>query len=272
MFKLNPHPDDDDLAARGKAGAPLHDILVIDAHVHFGVVAGFPCKDGGPDELVAAMDRLGIRYAYVSNLAAVYGLDRTGNDELLAALRRHPARLRGYMTLNPGYPATILPEMERCHAAGLRAVKIWSYGNRPGLPYTHANYAIIFDFANTHGLPILAHTWGEEVDQLEPAFKKYGRINWILAHTGCRELEKYVRAANTYERVYLETCFSSCPRGLFERLVAAVPITKILWGSDQIAMNAAHQLGRVLFARIAPAQKRAILGENAARVLPSIAC
>ncbi len=268
MITLNPHPADDALAACGKAGTPLTDYLVIDAHAHLGATSGFPYVDRSPEGLVAAMDRLGIRRAYVSHTAAIYGLDRLGNDGILEAVRRFPERLRGYMALNVGYAETILPEMERCYAAGLRAIKIWSYGNRAGLRYDHPNYELIYDFANAHGLPILAHTWGDEVDQLEGAFKKYPRINWLLAHTGSKDLPKYLRAANAYPGVHLETCFSPCPRGLIERLVASVPLEKIVWGTDQIFMNAAHQLGRVLFARITLEQKLAILGANAARILP----
>ncbi|MBI2438817.1 MAG: amidohydrolase family protein, partial [Lentisphaerae bacterium] len=64
-----------------------------------------------------------------------------------------------------------------------------------------------------------------------------------------------------------ELCLSSCPRGFLESLVARVPLQKIVWGTDQMLINPAHQLGRVLFARITPDQKRAILGENAARIL-----
>lgn len=251
----------------GKTGTPLTDCLVIDAHGHLGQNTSFPYVNSTPASLVKAMDRLGIDRVYVSSTWAVYGLARPGNDQVLAAVRCYPNRIHGYMALAVGYPDTILPEMERCYEAGLRAVKIWSYGVRKGLQYDHPNYKIIFQFANEQRLPILAHTWGSELDQLENAFKKYDKINWVLAHTGSNDLPKYIRAANEYDHVYLETCLSSCPRGLIEQLVSEVPLAKIIWGSDQLFINAAHQLGRVLFAKITPDQKQAILGENAARVL-----
>jgi len=253
----------------GMAGAPLTDHLVIDAHAHLDTTSGFPYLDGGPDGLVTAMDRMGIRRSYVSSTWAIYGQDRRGNDHIIEAVQRYPERIRGYMVGNVGYPDTIWPELERCYAAGLRAVKIWSYGNRAGLPYDHPNYEAIFQFAEEKGLPILAHTWGNELDQLDVAFNKYPRIRWIMAHTGSQDLHKYVRVANVYPHVYLETCFSRCPRGLIEQLVAEVPLHKILWGSDTVFMSGANQLGRVLFARITPEQKQAILGENAARALES---
>ena len=251
----------------GKAGLPIIESLVIDAHGHLDSTSGFPYMDSGPQELVEAMDRLGINRIYVSSTWAIYGLARRGNDHVIDAVRRYPGRLRGYMVADVGYPERIPPELERCYAAGLRAIKIWSYGNRPGLPYDHPNYRAIFDFAQERGLPILAHTWGDELDQLDEAFGHYDGICWLLAHTGCKDLDKYIRCANNYPRVHLETCLSRCPRGLIEHLVTEVPLRQIVWGSDQVFMSSTNQLGRVLFAQIAPEEKRAVLGENAARVL-----
>lgn len=262
---VNSH--EDHFVTCAKTGRPLSDCLVIDAHAHLGVAPGFPYVDSSLESLIGAMDRLGIDRVYLSSTMAVFGLDRAGNDQILEAVYRYPERIRGYMALNPGYADKILPEMERCYAAGLRAVKIWSYGAREGLRYDHPNYEHIFRFADERELPILAHTWGGELDQLDAAFRKYTRINWLLAHTGSQDLPKYIRVAKEFERVYLETCFSRCPRGLIERLVAEVPLHKIIWGTDQTFMNAAHQLGRVLTAQITPEQKRAILGANAACVL-----
>jgi hypothetical protein len=270
--------EEDRLAADGRAGRALSGFLVLDAHAHISTTSGFPYVDSSVESTVRVMDRLGIARTYVSSTTAIYGLARQGNDEVIEAMRRYPGRIRGYMVVNVGYEDTILPEMERCYAAGIRAVKIWSYGNRPGLPYDHRNYEVVFGFAEERGLPVLAHTWGLPVDreywggeleQLEPAFRKYRRITWILAHSGSRQVEQYIRVACDYEHVYLETSFSVCPRGLIERFVGSVPLEKIVWGSDRIYMNTAHQLGRVLFAGISEGEKWAILGENAARALES---
>jgi predicted TIM-barrel fold metal-dependent hydrolase len=137
------------------------------------------------------------------------------------------------------------------------------------LPYNHPHYDIVFDFANEHHLPILAHTFGADlgVNQLEPAFGRYRNIHWLLAHTGSQDLPRYIAAATAYEHVFLETCLSACPRGLIEKLVQEVALEKIIWGSDQPFISASHQIGRVLMAQITAEQKRAILGQNAQRAL-----
>jgi uncharacterized protein len=264
------HCQEDYFTLCGQAGTPLSECLVIDVHTHLGPQWGVPHVAYTAESMVASMDRMGIRHAYASSTEEMFGRHSLGNDYVLEAVRRYPDRLRGYMVLNGGYREAILPEMERCYAAGLRAVKVWSYGGRKGVPYDHPNYDLVFGFAHEHGLPLLAHTWGHELDELDAAFKRHDRVRWIVAHTGCVDVGKYIHVANTYAHVYLETCLSRCPRGMIERLVAEVPLHKILWGSDQIYMSATQQIGRVLFAQITPEQKRAILGENAARVLEGV--
>ena len=259
---------EDAFTAAGRAGEPLRDCLVIDAHGHLGPINKFPYVESTPESLIWAMDRLGIDQTWVSSTWAAYeNPERAGNDYVLAAQRAFPGRIFAYMALRVGHPENLIAEMERCCEAGVRAVKIF---DPEGLPYNHPHYDDLYAFANERALPILAHTWGFELEHLQPAFDKYDRIKWMLAHTGSAEEDRYLALANDYPHVYLETCFSLAPRGLMERLVAAVPLEKILWGSDQLFMSAAHQIGRVLFAQITPEQKRAILGENAARILGGV--
>lgn len=258
--------ENDPFLACGRRGEALNDCLVIDAHGHLGAMCASPCLDSSSDSVVRVMDRIGVDRIYLSGCPGLWGQARCGNDIVRDGMVRHPERICGYMTVDIGLPTTILPEMQRCLEFGFSGIKIWSMGFRPGLPYDHPHYQAVFDFANVHGLPLLAHTWGAELDQLEASFQKYDRIQWILAHAGAVEVEKYVHVAQTYESVYLETCFSRCPKGLIAYLVEHVPLDKIIWGSDQPFLNAAHQIGRVLFSSITPEQKRSILGLNAAQI------
>jgi len=253
---------------RALAGEPIDHCLVIDAHGHLGAeFPQFPIVYTGPGDVVAAMDRMGIDRACVSAMPAVFGDARRGNGMVEQAMADHPGRFFGYMVVDAGYPERIVGELERCLAAGFGGVKIWSYGARPGLPYDHPNYEPVFEFAQAQRLPVLAHTWGEELDSLEPIIRRHGQVHWLLAHAACCDEDKYVRLAQDYETVYLETCFSGCPRGLIERFVAAGLQEKVVWGSDAVFMDAAQQLGRVVFAQVAPEVKAKILGLNAVRAL-----
>lgn len=247
------------------AGAPLSDALAIDAHAHLGANPAFPFVDSSVAGFIAAMDRVGIDLACVSSIPAIYGQSRRGNAEVLAALAAYPERLFGYVVVDCGYPERIEEELERSLAGGMRGVKLHSHG---GLPYDHANYDPVYAVAQARSLPLLAHTWSdEELDQLEPHFEQCRGVNFLLGHAGAVAREHYVRLAHQYDNVFLELCFSACPRGLVEYFVGEGLATKLLWGSDAIFMSLEQQIGRVLFAQISEADKRLILGENAARAL-----
>jgi uncharacterized protein len=257
----------DAFAECGRAGKPLAHCHVVDAHGHLGPDPASAYVTTEVRSVVAAMDRIGIDVMCVSAEPALFGDAARGNRLVEEALRAYPGRFFGYAAADVGYPERIVPELERCMAAGFRAVKVWSYGVKPGPPYDHENYRPVFEFADAHRLPVLAHTWGGELAQIEPRIGRYPGITWLLAHTGSMAAPEYIRMAREYPAIYLETCLSSCPRGMIEALVAAGLADKVVWGSDAIFMSSAQQIGRVLFARIDPEDKARILGGNARRAL-----
>jgi predicted TIM-barrel fold metal-dependent hydrolase len=114
-----------------------------------------------------------------------------------------------------------------------------------------------------HGLPVLAHTGEKEITEIEPCFNRYPGVNWIMAHAGMGDPEEYVQVGTRYPNVYADTTFSRCPRGLVEWFVARGLEDKLLWGTDAAFLNAPGQLGKILFAKLSPAQKEKILGLNA---------
>ncbi len=254
---------DDEYTIRATHGLPIQG-LVIDCHMHMGEESRFHIIDyGNIDLFVREMDRHGVDAGAVSSIpGAVGGLQTGQNDMVLEAVRRYPQRLFGWITANPHYPDAMREQLERAYEAGCRGVKIHS---SVGLSYDHVTYRVMFDFAAERGLPILAHTWGKDLDALEPYLKQYKGLRWALAHAGCVELDKYVRIAATYENVYLDICLSRSPRGLIEHFVTQGLTEKVMFGSDCYFMGLAQQLGRVVFAKISPEQKAMILGRNARR-------
>jgi predicted TIM-barrel fold metal-dependent hydrolase len=245
------------------SGKPIDNCMVVDAHGHIGECCHFPLYDASLESIIETMDRIGIDIFCASPHLVLSPYAKEGNDILIEAIRQYPKRIFGYMTANIGCSDSVLPELERCFNAGLRAVKIHSHN----VPYSHPNYDILYQFANSNHLPILAHTWGSELKDIEKNFNKYKKINFILAHAGATDKENYARVSKEYHNVYLETCFSQCPRGLIEYFVKSELSDKILWGSDMTFMSAEHQVGRVIFADISETDKIKILGLNAINVL-----
>jgi predicted TIM-barrel fold metal-dependent hydrolase len=258
----------DGFTENGFSGQPLDHCLVVDAHGHLSENPNVPLPDTSLETLIARMDRMGVDVFCCSAIAAIYNQARLGNDQVIAAVRRYPKRFFGYTAVDVGYPQRVIPELERCLAAGLRGVKIYSHSIHNGFEYADPVFQPVFEFANARALPLLAHTFSvKELNDLEQQVAGYPRVRFIMAHTGSCGAAPYVRLAKTYENVYIETCFSVCPRGLFETLVAEGVTGKVLWGSDAYFMDESQQLGRVLFAQIPEDAKRKILGENARRAL-----
>ncbi|RQP09580.1 MAG: amidohydrolase, partial [Microbacteriaceae bacterium] len=123
---------------------------LIDAHAHVGAFRNFHIPDAGPDGLVRAMDALGIDMTMLSSHAAISSDIVRGNDETLAAIDRHPTRLRGYCVVNPNYPGLTPREIERCFAhPGIRGFKF-----HPELhgdyPLDHDGYRAAWEYADAH--------------------------------------------------------------------------------------------------------------------------
>jgi uncharacterized protein len=258
----------DSFTEKALAGRPLDHCLVIDAHGHLSENPNVPLPDTSLKGLLAGMDRMGIDVFCCSAIAAIYNQSRLGNDMVIDAVQRYPERVFGYMCADVGYPKSVLPELERCLAAGLRGIKIYSHSIHPGFQYSDPAFTPVFEFAEEHRLPLLAHTFSvKELTDLEQHFNRYPHVRFITAHTASCGVEPYIRLAKTYANAYIETCLSICPRGLFERLASAGVSDKVLWGTDEIFMDASQQLGRIVFAQIGEEDKRKMIGRNAARVL-----
>ena len=247
------------------AGQPLPDCPIVDAHAHFGPATPLPLYDASDEGLLASMDRMGVAALYGSPFQVLcQPYAAAANDYTLELVRRYPGRIFGYMMVNPAEPAAILPELQRCYDAGLRAIKIHTYES---LPYSHTNYEQVFAFAPEYGLPILAQPPGK-AHQLDSALLRFPANLFLSLRPAVLEHTVYAECARHFPTVCLETCVSQCPRGLIEFFVNRGLADRILWGTDMPLICAAHQLGRVVFADISLEDKYRILYRNARRVLP----
>ena len=256
---------EDAYTQRARRGLPVEG-FVADMHMHVGEMKTFRVpRYADLDLLVRELDRHGVDVGGISAMpGALGGLQPGGNEMTLEALHRFPDRFFGWIAVNPHYPDEMVAEMGRCYEAGCRGLKIHV---SVGLPYEHENYRRALDFAAERQMPVLAHTWGAEIEKLRPYFGDYPTIRWTLGHAGCVEAEKYVEVARQFDNVYLDICYSRAPRRLVEFFVERGVVEKVMFSSDCYFMGMAQQMGRVLFAQIAPEQKAMILGENARRFL-----
>lgn len=253
------------LGERALAGRPLG-IPVIDCHAHVGPARGID-RPTSPDDLVRLMDAIGIERSVVSGLMFATGVRvETMNEWVSDTLRAHPDRFLGYCYLNPNFPEDMADEIERCFDqpgfAGFKLHVSWN-----GVPYDADVYAPVYEFASARGLPILAHTWGDEaVRALGRMARQYPAIPFLAGHSGAGDVEINLDEARRTPNLSLELTYSGGTPWQVARLVREVGAERIVWGSDTILFAASNQIGKVVFADISEAEQRAILSDNARRI------
>jgi predicted TIM-barrel fold metal-dependent hydrolase len=254
------------LLERGRRGEPLTDEDIVDLHGHLGPYS-FAIPDATPAALVSVMDRTGVRAIVCSHIHCITGHVESGNATVLDAMRAFPGRILGYVALWPSSAAEVAEQARRYLDAGFTGLKIH---NANGFAYTDPAYAPALALANERHMPVLLHTWAQaaefaEVRELAP---RYPECSFLLAHTANgMGTADYTRIARELPNVYLDLCASRTPLGLVDRLVQEAGADKVVWTSDALFINLAHQLGKVLGARLGDADKRTILSTNARRIL-----
>ncbi|MFA6930973.1 MAG: amidohydrolase family protein, partial [Lentisphaeria bacterium] len=187
----------DPLTIAARRREPLPFAPIIDIHGHCGPGAPFPIFAETPDLFLQEMDRLGVSRLYASSYAGLNGWASHGNADALAFQQAAPGRLFGYMTIDPlNSPAEVDNTLEQAYATGLRMLKIHASMGRK-LPYSAPAYQQAFTWADAHNVPVLAHTWGIELPDLEPLAKKHPGLILILAHAGATQPEEYIRLARS---------------------------------------------------------------------------
>ena len=258
------------LLEKGRSGETLGGFDIIDMHGHLGACP-FAVPEAGAESLVKMMERIGVKGIIVAHTSCMYGHVEQGNRKVLEAMQAFPGRIMGYVVTWPRDGEEVRKDFERWFGAGFTGLKLHSAN---GFPYTEPDYAGALEAANERRSPVLLHTWGGEdfFRQLRDLAEKYPQCAFLLGHSGAIEAEEeeYTKAAREFENVYLELCMSRARRGLVEMLVEGAGVEKVVWGSDAVFLNQAQQIGKVLGARLSEGDKRAVLSDNARRILSRI--
>ncbi len=110
-------------------------------------------------------------------------------------------------------------------------------------------------------------------DLFEPVLKRFPELKCIVAHLGCHEPEKFLRAALEWDNLYLDTAytFMDSPKGRMEAPLGLVgeAAHKILFATDfpGISHEYADGVRAINELPLDEAQKDAVFYGNAARLL-----
>ncbi len=122
------------------------------------------------------------------------GLMRMHNDYMADALKRHPDRLVGFISINPKFGEEALAEIERCAGLGFSGIGELGPGGC-GFDFEDPDFLAVLDMAEKLDLPVNIHCGepvghkypGKDMTSLAPLpelIKKRPNLKLILAHLG----------------------------------------------------------------------------------------
>jgi predicted TIM-barrel fold metal-dependent hydrolase len=197
-----------------------------------------------------------------------------GNDRMLALQREHPARIRGYVTVNPNYTDHALAEIRRCLDAGMIGIKL-AASRRADDPLLDPICAL----ARERRVPILHHIWqhrrrdypGQEASdavELGRLARRHKGVNFILAHIGGGgDWTHTLPVLGDMPNVLVDLSGSGVDGGMLEACVGSVGVERLLWGCDLTIETGWAKL-RYLAHLLSPADLDLVRWRNAARIFP----
>lgn len=254
---------------------------VLDIHVHplicFGPYGVSSVQDDAR-RLIGAAKRSGITKMGLFSLYPSCPYEptpvqcREANDYVLAMRDVAPDTFLPFCYVNPAYPDEAVAEIERCvRNERMVGVKLWvaRRATDPGLDPIMET-AIAFD------VPVLQHGWlkttgnlpGESTpEDVADLARRHPKARIIMAHlsgAGLRGLEAIVQTPN----VVVDTAGGDPEAGMVEAAVDRLGPERVVYGSDAPIRHFGITLGKTLGTDLPEPVKRAILWDNAVRLLP----
>ena len=236
---------------------------IIDIHSHIGCDQRF-LLEGHEDRIIRAMNKYGIKVAFVSGTHSLLADFRVGNEHVLRAISKYPERFVGLVTVNPYYEERAIEELHKYLRIGFKGIKMHPvYFN---LPLTDELSLRVIEEAERLNVPVMAHSYdgGVEVSKVAELFPN---LTIIMYHMGGVKWKEGIERVKKYDNVYAEISSSVTDRGMVEKAVEVLGYERVLFGVDMPYLDPAVSLGKVLGAKISREAKEAILCENALKFL-----
>jgi predicted TIM-barrel fold metal-dependent hydrolase len=195
------------------------------------------------------------------------------NDETAAVVGRHPEFFSAFCCLNPTLGARhVESELERCVGGkGFRGIKLEISNNA-----RDACMKPLMRAAERWNIPVLQHSWSQtnirerrfHSDPADTALlaRRFPNVQVIMAHlTGCGF--RGVLEAKGIDNLVVDTSGGLPEANLVEYAVEHLGAEHVVYGSDLPIRETAVTLGRILGSQIGERAQRAILHENARRIL-----
>jgi len=258
----------------------LPDGPVLDIHVHpLNCFGSYEVSSARADarQLIATARRSGVTRMCVFSLYETTPYEptpeqcRQANDYVLRMRDAEPDSILPFCYVTPAFPDDAVSEIERCVGGqAMAGVKLWvaRKATDPGLDP-------IMDAAVAMDVPVLQHAWLKSTGNLPgestpfdvaDLARRHPRARIIMAHlngVGYRGIEAIADVPN----VVVDTSGGDPESGMVEMAVRRLGADRVVYGSDAPIRHFGVTMNKVLGADLSDAVRRAILWDNALRIL-----
>ena len=227
-----------------------------------------------PKSVLTLMDRHGIDVLAVCSTRSIFWDWRLGNEEAIKAARNDPSRFVAFVSISPIRPPSELArQLEIYKQADVKGLRLYPQHQAYSLTGL-AGSSVILQTAQELSLPVVLPIraimqWGlPELDTgtIEAVVTRYPRLPFILSGLNYGRTLWAYDFMQGHPNVYLEISGMQGFRAL-EDAVRSVGAERILFGSGLPLLYPACSLAKLETARITRADKEAISGGNARRLL-----
>ena len=258
----------------------LPDGPALDIHVHplncFGSY-GVSSATSDAEQLIATARRSGVTRMCVFSLYETTPYDpspeqcRLANDYVLRMRDAGPDAILPFCYVTPAFPDEAVAEIERCVGGqDMAGVKLWvaRRATDPGLDP-------IMEKAIALDVPVLQHAWLKTTGNLPGESTPFDVADLALRHPGARIIMAHlngvgyrgIEAVVDVPNVVVDTSGGDPESGMVEMAVRRLGADRVVYGSDAPIRHFGVTMNKVLGADIPDTDKRAILWDNALRVL-----
>ncbi|TDD52582.1 hypothetical protein E1286_08650 [Nonomuraea terrae] len=238
--------------------------VLIDADAMLGRHPRRDVGGGTAAELLAAMDRVGVSGALVTNMTSWLHDPARGNRGLLGLVAGEP-RLSPCWVLLPDTCGEIGAGFaEAAVAAGVRAVRAFPADH--GYDLAGPDVAPVLDALSSVRLPLLVDAGQAGWPVVEAVARAHPRLRIVVGGAGYRMLRQIAGVLDRAQNVYVGLADLSSHRGL-EWLVERFGAGRFVFGTGAPYRDPAEAVTRLLWSELDDAQVAAIGGGNLRRLI-----
>ncbi len=257
---------------------------ILDAHTHHSrAIVNWDDHDrsdfhGYASHALRYMDGMGVSTMFVAEYTFYPPDSKGGKTYMEEHMSSYGDRFRGYFcafAFTSEYAEKMIPRLDeifsRTYYVGFKM-----HNDHWGIPVTDPCFNPMWEYADTHRLPILLHTWNGVNDtpkMLKDIVPRYPNAMFLLGHSGNTDRHDAEQLAQENPNVYLEWCGSFVNPEDWCETLERLGNRRIVWGSDGVSWenqwghSPAWEMGRLLSLGVPDEILLPILGDNMRSIL-----